>query len=295
MLNKKIITTILTIDDPMIMYTSDIETTILAYYNQNWANTCNYGTFIREGVKLLNYSSIVANGNTNSGSCNISIEVECDVIIYEKGDILIGEVKEIDANNQIYIMSDHAMCVVGASTATKGVSIGDKIPIYVIMISYPLRKSKITIKGIPFVKINESINYKISNIINFDYSYLTNIIAEKEKELVGLKTSKSNEYKHFEKLMMGSKTKLNNVKNIQDIGNVKIGEIVARPPGVFGKPEFVINSADTFLELQSDVVIQRILYSYIKDLDKLITLITNYSSTEIKNLQYIWDVYKKTI
>jgi hypothetical protein len=295
MLNKKIITTILTINDPMIMYTSDIETAILAYYNQNWANTCSSGTFIRKGVKILKYSSIVANNNTNDGSCNISVEVECDVIIYEKGDILIGEIKEIDINNQIYVTSDHTMCVIGASEATKGMSIGDKIPIYVIMISYPLRKPKITIKGIPFIKINENINYKISNVVDFDYSYLTNMIIEREKELTKLKSSKSDEYKHFEKLMTTGKSKSTESKNIQDISKVKSGEIVSRPPFLFGKPEFIIKSADTFLDLESDIVIQRVLYSYIKDLDKLITLITNYSSAEIKKIQYVWDIYNKTI
>ncbi len=291
----KNMTITMTFSDSLDLFNNDIQSTILANFNKMYAGKCYGGSLIEMGREVLNYGLITCNDDGKGGY--VPVEIRCDVINYEKEEIIIAKVKKMDENGTIYTNTEHAMIVILPSKGTIGVKVNDEIPIRINESFYSLYKKissggeMINIKKVPtrFVIVPDGPDSEISEMQFSDSidSFLHEISElSSEIDKLAKETPKAVNFirSKVHKLADGTHFKVDTIRNI------KPGMIVSRG-NHYGMSYCVYNGrigSECPGKMRPIVLM---LLAYVKiDLINLINLVKNYEA--IKDLDFIWKTYQ---
>ncbi len=282
MKHSKIFTKNITITDPTLLFTGNIDATVLEIFNNNWKGKCMNGVYVVSGDKILRRSKCILDNRSLKAYCTVSVEIEATIISYEQGDVVIGTVVTIDQSGDIILTSDIASIQIGNNNILKSVQVGDKMPVYVVKSQYTLGRPKVSIIGVPWVPIVSTMSFNIEPDDEKDDT-LYDVVNQLEDQLKILSKSKPKVYTYMIKLLAVNKKG----KPLSDLKKA-VGPVM--------RPRFVGNNymdtTSNAVTISRSVAIEQLVGAYIKELITTIELIDNYSEEEIKKYAHIFKLYK---
>lgn len=294
----KIFTKNITVTDSKLLFTGNLDATILEIFNNSWKGKCMNGVYVVSADKVVRRSQCLINNRSLQGHCTISVELEVSTLVYEQGDVMVGTVVAIDISGDFILTSADASMSIGANNILKPVQVGDKLPMYVVQTQYTLGKLKLSAIGVPFVAQTNVMTYNViddgaENLEVAIEGFLTTI-ANLENTLASYEKNNAQVYSYFTKLLR---------RNIK-VNGKPIATIITTS-GLISRPRycgniFVINadkSTDsahaTYVSQPRIIVAEQLLTAYIKELATTITLIENYNTMDIITKHaHIMSIYK---
>lgn len=264
----------ITINDHKTIYNDDINKTILNLFNERYKGKCFSGVYIIQGNKIIKRGGCLVDKNSIDATISISIEIECDVIVYNTGDTIVATVMFIESNGNFIANNDHSAVYVSQENDNIVVKENDVIPLFVVECKYSLNQEKINVLAIPLIpyegyiyRINKNANGIES--INYDDNDVS-ININDVKKLLGYKDIKG--------------------ESFDNIKNLKQDTIVTRGPTFFGDKKFrILKSSDSLvkensteiIDLNVNEVLERFMTEYMIDICTVIVLEKNYDIKKI--------------
>ena len=291
MLQTKVIKNIITITDPVEMY-SPLDLTLMSIFNKQYKGRCNYGSYIIECLSILERGSACIDNVSLDAYCQISVAFLCKVFNYERGDLAFGIVKTIEANGDTIITNEFSTIKIYNTEKVTPITIGKLIPCFIDDCRYSPFQTAITAIAHPFIPRPHNIIYRVSEndtvMDNFSSAFemITNIeekIAPHDKKNVAF----------FRELLYPHKTnRAKKSKDLSDIFKCKVGDIVSRPSTLYLISGFVnVDEEDDLINMPMplSLVAKEFIYGYIKELNALLTLVENFNQ---KDYAPYWAAYK---
>ncbi len=299
---KKIIEINLPINDVENAYSENSENMILALFNSRWSGICYSGVYIIQATRVIRSGLIKVNKATTKCSCSVSVIVECDTIQYDRLEILVAKISDIDAEGNIFAKSDYAIIIINSSTEYfKIVKKGDTIPILVENVEYSPYKKNITIFGLPFIPLFINEIYEViedSNMIEIDEVKISAEINEISSSLEEARKKHPGVSRKLDKLLL--QTPINNtterIKKINDVVQIEIGNIISLSPlmrynGIFG----VLQISDTKVQCTRPILINLLIAKYRIDVNNIITLLEGFDEESYEKIGKIWENYARFV
>ena len=299
---KKIIEINLPINDVENAYSDNSENMILALFNSRWSGICYSGVYIIQATKVLRSGLIKVNKATTKCSCSVSIIVECDTIQYERLEIIVAKISDIDAEGNIFAKSEYAIIIINSATEYfKYVKKGDIVPILVENVEYSPYKKNITIFGLPFIPLFINEVYEViadSNMTEIDEDKIIEDIKNITLSLNEAREKNKNMAKKFDNLLIQnpSSEKGEILKKIQDVIQIDIGNTINLSPlmrynGVFG----LLQTHDTRIQCTRPILINLLVAKYRTDVNNIITLLEGFDEENYNKIGRVWDNYTKFV
>ena len=296
----KIIEIELSFNDPINAYTSDVNQTSLALFNNKWAGRCYYGAYIIEATEVKNSGLItISNRNTNR-KCSISLQLLCKTIQYERMEVIVITISNIDNSGTIFGKSNYAIVnIKNDNRSLAGVSKGDKIPVFVSNKEYIPNKKLITVSAIPFLPYYADEYYEVTEEDEFEMPTLDSDLEELENaEKANPKIAAE-----FRKLLITqSKKSKHKPIEIKNANKIKSGDIVLLPrefkyTGYFSilDSKSAIHSsgiAISAVKCSKKMVVNILFAKYRLDINNLKTLIEEISVEEFAKNKLLWNTYR---
>ena len=294
----KIIEIELNFNDPINAYTSDVNQTSLALFNSKWAGRCYYGAYILEATEVKNSGLItVSNRNTNR-KCSISLQLLCKTIQYERMEVIVITISNIDNSGTIFGKSNYAIVnIKNDNRSLAGVSKGDKIPVFVSNREYIPNKKLIVVSAIPFLPYYADEYYEVTDEEEFEMPEIDLEELEKaEKENPKIAAE-------FRKLLISEfKKSKHKPIDIRNANKIKSGDIVLLPREFKYTGNFtIVNSKSlvqsggisiTAIKCSKKMIVNIIVAKYRLDINNLKTLIEETSAEDFAKNKLLWNTYK---
>jgi hypothetical protein len=259
---------------------------LLASFNREYAGFCIGGSFVEMGKRILRTGLIEC--NIDGESCYVPIEIECDVINYEIGEIVVAQVYKILQDGTIFLKTSNAVITLKSNLDTRGISPNQYIPVVVENSVYAPFK-QITISATMLRPMARFHTFIIDDS-NIDDSRLSEISELTEKlNTLGKKHPKADKF--FRNLLTTPPSKKEKLVDIFQIKNLKPGMIVSRGPEY--SSHFYTYSNKTAMTIPlSATLVANILIAHVHiDLLNICTLIENFD--EIEKADFIWKTYQQ--
>lgn len=272
----KVFTESITIDDSRLLFSGNMDAVVLEILNKNWQHKCYNGVYCVSFDKVLRRSKSIINNRSLNANADIAVEVEATIISYEYKDLIVGELEII--TNDLYIFkSDIAHIQVDANDYYKSLKVSDKVPIVVDAVKFSVGKSKMSIRGVPFIKTPIE-HFSIIDT-EVDMTKYDNIFIEIKKiELEILEYKKTKQYVYFNKLNTTGKLKLETISSAK--GNV------SRKP--FSGPFYDKGYNGT--PIACKFITEYYIITYLKELYSMLTLLENYTEDDLKKYKHVLSI-----
>ncbi len=275
MIEHKTLCLDITITDVMKIYSPDINETVLGIFNDTWGHKCFNGMFIIKGTNINRMSSIVMDKKSLDGHAKVSVDIKCDVIVYNYGDIIVGKVIYIGNTGDIILQNEHA--AINMKSSGLVVAKDDLIPVLVSKSTYPLNKNMISIIGVPFVPLYNNHKYLCvegSDVEHIPIDHITSLLSKYNS-------------KDIDKLK-GILCPSRDSKEINLSKNpIKPGAIIYRDTRNFGELTYSVSKDDPVAELSPHEITERITAGYVADLWTIMVLLDNFDIDEIKKSNWL--------
>lgn len=275
----------MTIRNTADIFSGEPSQMLLANFNRDYSGICISGSFIEIGRRILQMGLIEC--NIDAESCYVPIELECDIISYEIGEIVVAPVYKILPDGTIYLKTNNAVIALKSSLDTRGIATGQKIPIVVENSVYAPFK-QITISA-TMMRPMERFHTFIIDDTEIDDSKLGEISELTEK--LNTLGKKYPEATRFFRNLLTATPKKERLLDIFQIKNLKPGMIISRGPEY--SSQFYTYSNKTAMTIPlSATLVANILMTHVQiDLINMCTLIENFD--DIKNADFIWKTYQQ--
>ena len=284
-----------TIDDFTLFNTHDIDQAILDRFNAQWSGKCFASCFIHKAIQILERSSLVVDRRSLNASINVSVKFLVDCTIYNLGDLIIGTVLTIDQRGRIILVGQNIVCNLAENDALQSIKKGDKIPAYIVEMSYTISATEMTAKAVPFLPLTTNNAYYVEpeESLNLDEQISAMIAAEK-RYADAMKTHAAS-MKHFAALMPPHK-KISKPNAAKDLKKASPGtkNVISRPSTMWGLPYYVELAPNPDInKLSAGLAFEKFVGDYIRELHSVVYLAENYTADEIAAHKHVWAIYKK--
>ncbi len=270
MIMNRVVSLNITITDMKLLYSADIDDTLLNIFNDTWALKCFNGSYIVKGMSISKRGCPTIDKNSLDAHATVSAEIWCEVIVYNVGDVVVGEIIFIDNNGDLVLKNDHAAINVRSSDLLA--KVGDKIPVIVGDCCYPLNKERLSIVAIPFIPLYENQIYTVADDNFFDFT-----LTETDFELSQMDKIKS---------MLNPKPDRKAI--IIDAGDIrpfKVGSSLTRNTRNFGELSFSPCEGPG-IEMPSSEIYERVSAGYLSDMWTISQLVNNFTIAEIEESRW---------
>ena len=308
MIITKIFDIILNIDDISIVFSNNIENSILNLLNKKYLNKCFLESYIIKINKILNRSLIESNQNDLSCSLIVCIQFEAECIIYNQNEVILDMEIQDNINNNIITKKDNIIAMIKNNSDMSIFKKGDKIPIIVGKAKFTTGSNKISINSYPFIPITNKniIYYKINEITENDKLQLQesiiNYIEIEENKKVEILKNKNNKWNYFNDLLYPYKNNKNKdiikTEKCIDLLSFNYGNSIIYINDNINLSERLIciqkNNITNYLEEKSILILYNLLKKYYLNLKLINDLSTQYNTDElIKKKSDIFELYIK--
>jgi hypothetical protein len=193
---------------------TEIDDYILNKIKNKYDGRCLNDYFIKNINKILYRSPLKCNGlRLDKSEYNIDLQVEADILLLQKGDIVTNSIiVQILMNKYIICKRDNILSYIEYNNDLNFLNKGDIIPIIVSHSEYSLYQSEIAVKALPFIPIIPVTKYYKTNNIDNDSMIFLNKLIEKIKNILDFK-DELKQWDYFEKLLYPYKIVDNNKAN----------------------------------------------------------------------------------
>lgn len=218
MLDNKVITTTVNLDDYSDIYTNNYDLVLKKKLENKFVNKCFKSILIKKIVRIINYSDIMLVDNLLNGIASVDIEFEVEGVILNKNEILSGcKVVKIYSNG---LSAQHE--IAGLSVESKNnlfmktIKVGDYISVAIKMAKYSINKPTISASAVPYIpKESQKILFQINQDMKEDeikklMNEMKRIEEEEEKHK---QFNKTKLYKDLIKFMYPYRSKQNYKKS----------------------------------------------------------------------------------
>jgi hypothetical protein len=322
MIITKMIQTKVHIDDPMVLYTRDIESVIMDILKQRLEGYCYMSCCIIEVVEIQQRSNFTFSKQRQDGSASCNVRIKVRGIVIKKHEMLHDcVVKKIDKDGHIICKNKHAAVYIRASDALQTIKQGQTIVALAGQVKYSLFKSAISVNALPFIPIvddKSDVIYKI--VVENTTGIIQKMLAKLKKEIEDNNTLDSEIYSFFTDLIYPYKSKkkykdsVAQTKTLESVANAPDGTklILSQPDWLpLDKPNILVYEnleTDDILnnnELQAvnngivitenyEGVVGYMIHKYIEHILTIRQLCTSYNTMKLVNENNnIWDIYKR--
>ena len=299
---KKIIEINLPINDVENAYSENSENMILALFNSRWSGICYSGVYIIQATRVIRSGLIKINKATTKCSCSVSVIVECDTIQYERLEVIVAKISDIDTEGNIFAKSDYAIIIINSSTEYfKFVKKGDTVPILVENVEYSPYKKNITIFGLPFIPLFINEVYEViadSNMIEIDEKNIIEDIKLINSTLDEARGKNKEMARKFDKLLIQTPIIARGevLKKIQDVLDIDIGNFVNLSPlmrynGVFS----ISQSNEIKIQCTRPILINLLVAKYRTDVNNIIALLEGIDEDSYSKIGKVWENYTRFV
>ena len=310
MLIKKTIETSLDLNNPLDIFSINLNTIIINKLTDKYVNKCFNSCFILKINRIIRRSMIYMKDSLDGGSY-VNILFEVDAIVYTKGEIIhdVTIVKK-EINGILHAKSKYAGIQLNMKSNSSIYNEGDIVPVIVRAYRANPFQSAISIAALPFIPIHQKpIIYKISEELSTsDKKDLTNLLktaVEYETFLNTLSGADIKVCKFFIDLLYNSKydisTKIPN-KKISDLSSlfdlhtlsVIYCDIKYNDSNIYivDTKKELKNAGYDIIEQTPFIVFSLIINKFIFNVQTLQGFLTNYPSYSIvQQNKDVWKLY----
>ena len=144
MIITKIFETGITIDDPFIMYSNNVDNEIMNLLRKYFVNVCYKSCYVLEIIRIIKRSRLEAHIDT-SGDMFVCVVFEAKVIVYQPNEIIAdATIVNKDSSGGVQCTTDKCAIDVAPSKALNMFNNDDKIPVSCTKLRYMYRMNKIS-------------------------------------------------------------------------------------------------------------------------------------------------------
>jgi hypothetical protein len=153
---------------------NDLDVVVLDQLRQKFEGKCERGALIVKILEIVKRSKCHLSTSQLDGSGDISVQFKVRAIVYQEGELLVGEIQHIERSHKILCKHENAVIDVKGDASVQKLTKGQQILILVTNAKYIKGNEKINIYGIPY---SYSFQFDIFHIKNFD-------ITDEDKSLI---------------------------------------------------------------------------------------------------------------
>ena len=321
MIITKTIQTKVHIDDPILMYSGDIDAVVMDNIKQRFEGYCYMSCLILEVLEILRRSNFVFSKQRNDGSASCNVCIKVSGIVIKKHELLHDcVVKKIDKDGHIICKNKHSAVYIRASKALQTIKQGQTIVAMAGLASYKLFKPAISINALPFIPIaDKSADVIYEVVVSNNTGIVEKMLDKMNNEIKENESLPKDVYKFFMDLLYPYKTKKKfddvktSTKPLIQIEKSAVGTKlnISQPDwlpmdtpvvlvyskvesdDVLGSDELKSTKDGIIVREEYETIMGYMVHKYIEHMITLRKLCNSYNTMEkVNDNNNIWDIYK---
>lgn len=207
------------------------EQNLLNKLTKKYTEKCFNGCYVKSINRVLRKGQLISDFRSSNGSCNISVELEINIIEYNIGDVItdavVDEIK-LDPVNLLFLLHNNTKVLLGLSPSLRNVVKKEKIPVVINQTEVPIggimgcSAELLRYPSLPYFRLSDDAakyssrmdDYKLPSIdkkLLSVYTKIDNIITNRMNKLFGFKLDEKK------------------IVNLSDFKKLKKGTIIGKP------------------------------------------------------------------
>jgi DNA-directed RNA polymerase subunit E'/Rpb7 len=292
---QKILNHIINVDSKE-MFSADLDEVVRNKLIVSLQGKCYMGMFIVEilDIKTRTQCSIE---RSRTGNGKVSVSCTINAIMYDAGDVIICEIRNVDSKGWLICESEYAYGIVNEHSLLKELKRTQWIPVKVGKIKYPLNKQKTTINGRPYTTNTTNNIFKIDKLTDDEHAYFQPLIKTITEEREKITKFDKALVKFFTDLFYPHKKTISPPKGekIKSLTSLDFSGYVCRPSSTEVTSLNIIEYAktpDTYIEETGKIVVYNFLRQLYNELILISGMCEKYKTmTTVKANQNVWDLF----